>query len=165
VGHRLLLSGWLRPFTAGDGWLCPIRAQVGRPRRHRCHQRPLAGWPDRRRVPAVHCRIEPFFISRRRAARAAGRRLRSASALEGPAGARRPHRSALADQQGSTACARSAAVPSSSTLDCPAYGRSVKGAPCGRVASDWLRLPWTRRLLARGWRLSRKTEQAGEVDG
>ena len=61
VGHRLLLSGWLRPFTADGGWLRPIRAQVGRPRRHRCHQRPLAGWPDRRRVPAVHCRIEPFL--------------------------------------------------------------------------------------------------------
>ena len=28
---RLLLSGWLRPFTAGGGWLCPIRAQVSRP--------------------------------------------------------------------------------------------------------------------------------------
>jgi hypothetical protein len=23
-----LLSGWLRPFTAGGGWLCPIRAQA-----------------------------------------------------------------------------------------------------------------------------------------
>ena len=38
-------------------------------------------------------------ISRRRAARAAGRRLRSASALGGPAGARRPHRQDAADQQ------------------------------------------------------------------
>jgi len=52
-GVPSLLSGWLRLFTADGDWLRPIRADVGRPRRHRCHQRPLAGWPDRRRVPAV----------------------------------------------------------------------------------------------------------------
>jgi hypothetical protein len=37
-------SGWLRLFMADGDWLRLIRAEVGRPRRHRCHQRPLAGW-------------------------------------------------------------------------------------------------------------------------
>jgi hypothetical protein len=44
VGHGLLLSGWLRVFTADGGWLRPIRAQVERPRCRRCHQWALTGW-------------------------------------------------------------------------------------------------------------------------
>jgi hypothetical protein len=88
VGHRLLLSGWLRPFTAGDGWLCPIRAQVSRSRRRRCHQRPLGRWPGRRRVPAARCRIEPF-LDQGGACGAAGPASAPRSALGGPRGARR----------------------------------------------------------------------------
>ena len=39
VGHRLLLSGWLRLFTADADWLRPIRAQVSQRHRRRCPQR------------------------------------------------------------------------------------------------------------------------------
>ena len=41
VRYRLLLSGWLRLFTADGDWLRPIRAQVGRPRRPTSSAPPL----------------------------------------------------------------------------------------------------------------------------
>ena len=92
-----MLSGWLRPFTAGDGWLCPIRAQVSRSRRRRCHQRPLTGGLIVRRVPAVHCRIEPLLdqggASRRRWPGVSGRAL----PLGGPPAARRAALTGRAD--------------------------------------------------------------------
>jgi hypothetical protein len=49
--RRLLLSGWLRLFTAEGDWLRPIRAEVSRPRRRVIAA--LGRWPDRRRVPVV----------------------------------------------------------------------------------------------------------------
>jgi len=53
--------------------------------------------------------------------------------------------------------------------DCPARGL-VQGAPCGRVARDRLRRPWTRRPLGRIMAPARKTEEtrrrnAGPQDG
>jgi hypothetical protein len=56
-------------------------------------------------------------------------------------------------------------VPTSSAVHCPASGRRVEVAPCGRVACDRLRRTSTRRPLARDERLSRKTgkKQAGRA--
>jgi hypothetical protein len=42
-------------------------------------------------------------------------------------------------------------APVFSAHQCPARGRRVQSAACGRVACDQLRRPWTRRPLTRGF--------------
>jgi len=56
-----LLSSWLWPVTAGDSWLCPIRAQVSQLHRRHCPQRPWSGDLIVAGVLAVRCRIDPFL--------------------------------------------------------------------------------------------------------
>ena len=90
--------------TASNGYAAAILDRALSPHEP-CEPRPRQCMPpaDQRpiAITALRCRIRPFIRSRRRAARAAGRRLRPASALGARPARAGPRVQGVADQSGS----------------------------------------------------------------
>jgi hypothetical protein len=110
------------------------------------------------RVVTLRCRIEPY-LDQGDALRAprAGASARPPALGRPRPSARRPSRPVSADQPGSYSATGAARCRLPRRFKCPAPGRRVEVAPCGRVACDRLRRTSTRCPLAEYRRLSRKT--------
>lgn len=101
----LFCASYHEPFHAhrGQESMAVTERSRQKPPQRRCD----LPWPDRTVNHAVsimplHCRIKPYLDQGGAASGTAGRRQRSASALEGPAGARRPQPQPATNHAGSS---------------------------------------------------------------
>ncbi len=154
----------LRLATAVHGWrrlvvpnTCPSQSASSSP----LSSAAPFGWPDRCRVPAVNCRIEPFLYQGGAARGAAGPASAPGSALGGPPGARRATPAGRADQSG-LPVTQSGTVRSHlphTRLSCSRT--SPKGVRCARVAARSAAPTWPRPVHSHGSARTRTTARTG----